>query len=246
MHLIDKLSYNNGLSDVHPVEKFVFSMGALAFVLVTSNSYLMFLLFILMSLLIIVFAKTGFLNYLKLLCIPALFIFLSAVTLVMEIDPAAEGALSINPRGLVYGGTLCLKAFSSVSCMYFFILTTPVADVEFILKKMSFPLLFREIFMMVYRFIFIIVDKAEMIAVSQLSRGGYSSLGNRVKSAGMLASSVFVKSYFFSRASYSAMLSRGYDGEFNVIDSEYRYSALNIFLIVSFFLCFIFLVIRFG
>ena len=153
---------------------------------------------------------------------------------------------SVSMESAVSGGILFLRSFTSVSCFYFFILTTPVSDVEYILKKMKLPLLFVEIFMMTYRFIFVTAEMAGMIVRSQRSRSGYSSLRNRVNSISLLASSVFVKSYFFSRASYNAMLSRGCESGINVIDNPYRYSAANIFLIVFFNLCFIILILRFG
>lgn len=256
MYLIDKLSYDNGLKEAHPVEKFLFSMGALAFALITMNPVVMSILFIIMGILIVVLAGISLRDYMKLLCIPFVFILLSVITVIVEINSAPGKSIcsvrlfyitfAVSMKSLVSGGTLGLKAFASVSCLYFFILTTPVSDVEYILKKMKLPVLFREMFMMIYRFIFVTVDMAERVVISQRSRGGYSSFRKGVYSIGMLASSVFVKSFFFGKASYNAMLSRGYDGELNVVDPMFRYSAVNIIMTALFYLCFIFLVIRFG
>lgn len=256
MYLIDRISYTNRFIDVHPVEKMFFSMGGLVLSVITGNPALLVSLFIVMSILIVFAAGVKLKHYIKLLAIPFIFIILGVITIIVEINAQPGEYLwrsefryinfSISNDSASIGGILFLRSITSISCFYFFILTTPVSDVEYILKTMRLPVLFREMFMMIYRFIFITAEMAERIKISQRSRSGYSSFKKSIKSTGMLASSVFVKSFFFGKASYSAMLSRGYEGELNVLDSDYRFSAVNIVMIVLFHLCFISLIIRFG
>jgi cobalt/nickel transport system permease protein len=238
------------------MEKMFFTLGALSFSLITNNPVLMASLLFMMSFIIVFAAGIKAADYIKLLSIPLIFILSGVLTIIVEVNSQSGNYLwqrefsglvfSINLQGLVSGGSLFLRSFTSVSCLYFFILTTPITDVEYILKKMRLPALFREMFMMIYRFIFVTAEMAGMIVISQRSRSGYSSFKNRLNSIGLLVSSVFVKSYFFSRASYNAMLSRGCDGSIDIIESGYRYSAVNIFFIIFFNLCFVILILRFG
>jgi len=256
VYLIDRLSYSNSLKNVHPMEKMFFTIGALILSIITGNPFIMSGLLLLMSYIIVSAAGVKLSDYIKLLSVPLVFILAGVLTIVVEVNPVdgvyilsgefAGVVFAVSKDSVFSGGILCLRSFTSVSCFYFFILTTPVADVEYILKKMKLPALFIEIFMMTYRFIFVTAEMAGMIVISQRSRSGYNSLRNSVNSIGLLASSVFVKSYFFSKTSYNAMLSRGCDSGINVIDNSYRYSAANIFLIVSFNICFVILILRFG
>jgi len=256
VYLIDRISHANRFKNVHPVEKFIFTIGALVLSIVTQNPAIMAVLFILVSLIIVNAAGVKFSDYVKLLSVPFIFIVFGVLTIIFEIDgnpvshiwhaESAGVTFSISNESASEGGILFLRSFTSVSCFYFFILTTPVTDVEFILKKMKLPSLFIEIFMMTYRFIFITAEMAGMIVISQRSRSGYSTFRNGLKSIGLLASSVFVKSYFFSKVSYNAMLSRGCDGVINVIDDTFRYSAVNIFIIAFFNICFIILILWLG
>jgi cobalt/nickel transport system permease protein len=238
------------------MEKMFFTMGALSFSLITDNPVLMVSLLIMMSFIIVFAAGIKAADYIKLLSVPFIFILSGVLTIIVEVNSLSGDYIwqrgfsglvfSITPQGLVAGGTLFLRSFTSVSCLYFFILTTPITDVEYILKKMRLPALFREMFMMIYRFIFVTAEMAGMIVISQRSRSGYSSFKNRLNSIGLLISSVFIKSYFFSRASYNAMLSRGCEGGVVVIESACRYSAVNISIIILFHICFIILILRFG
>ncbi|PKL15525.1 MAG: cobalt ECF transporter T component CbiQ [Spirochaetae bacterium HGW-Spirochaetae-5] len=256
MYLINRLSYSGSFKNVHPMEKFFFAMGALTLSLVTDNPVLMACMLFMMSFIIISAAGIKTADYIKLIFIPFVFILSGVLTIIIEINSQPAGYLwqrefagvnfYVSEQSALSGGILFLRSFTSVSCLYFFILTTPITDVEYILKKMRLPALFREMFMMVYRFIFVTAEMAGMILISQRSRSGYSSFKNRLNSAGLLISSVFVKSYFFSSASYNAMLSRGCDGGIDVIESGYRYSVVNIFLIILFNLCFVILILRFG
>lgn len=234
----------------------IFSMGALVLSILTGNPVLLAVLLFVMSMVIVYAAGVKIHEYIKLLSIPFVFILLGVITIIVEINAHPGDYIrgfefrhirfSISINSVYEGRMLFLRSFTSVSCFYFFILTTPVSDVEYILKKMRLPALFREMFMMIYRFIFITAEMAERIMISQRSRSGYTSFKKSIQSIGILASSVFVKSFFSGKASYNALLSRGYDGELNVIDSVYRYSPLNIILIVFFHSCFISLILWFG
>ncbi len=238
------------------MEKMFFTMGALFLSLFTDNPVIMVSLLITMSFIIVFAAGIELLDYIKLLSIPFIFILSGVLTIIVEINSQSGNYIwqgrfaglvfSISAQSAVSGGILFLRSFTSVSCLYFFILTTPITDVEYILKKMKLPVLFREMFMMIYRFIFVTAEMAGMIIISQRSRSGYNSIKNCINSIGILASSVFVKSYFFSKASYNAMISRGCDGGINVLESEYKYSAINIAFIIFFNFCFIILILRFG
>lgn len=241
---------------VHPVEKFIFTMVSVIIVLVSENPAVPVMMFILMTCIIIFASGVNGILYTRLMLIPLIFIIFSIFTVMIKINSPVSGNIftmkifsitaGADKRSISEGGILFLKSLASVSGFYFFILSTPVVDFEYILKKLRFPQFFREMFMMVYRYIFILAGMSHVIYISQKSRLGYVSLWRGIRSSGSLASGVFVNSLIFGKKSYQAMLSRGYNGELKVIDMKYRFSPLNCIIIGLVELCFIILVIRYG
>jgi len=89
-----------------------------------------------------------------------------------------------------------------------------------------------ELMGLIYRFIFVLLDTANMIYISQNSRLGYSTFGTGLNSLGKLITSLFLSSYKRSQDIYTAMESRCYDGDINLLENNYAFSYKNIFLIV--------------
>lgn len=241
MYLIDKISYNKNV--IHPVEKFVFSLGSIIIVLLSSNVYTPCILFALMTLLIFLITKIKISIFVKLLSIPFLFISLSIITLIININVNTATELfsikffslsiSVNEYSLLTGQLMFIRAFASVICFYFLILTTPIIEIEYILKKIKTPQFIREMFLLIYRYIFVVTGMFTNIIISQKSRSGYSTISNRMNSIGVLASAVFVKTLVFGKKSYQALLARGYEGEIKYIDREYSVSLRNwIFIVI--------------
>jgi cobalt/nickel transport system permease protein len=217
-------------------------------VLLSSDCTVPLLMFAVMTLAVKYAAGVSFKLYFRLLMIPAIFIIISIITIIVKINAPETGniftvsILSVTAgadmMSLKTGGQLFLKSFASVSCFYFLILSTPVADFEYILKTLRFPLFFREMFMMVYRFIFIVTGMSTTIYISQKARLGYTTLNRSFKSFGALASGVFINSLVFGKKSYNALLARGYDGELKIIDMRYKISPVNCLVILAVELCF--------
>lgn len=227
MFLIDRIAYRSPLRTVHPMEKFIFSSVSMVLVLLSRGPAVPLALFAVMGILITVKARVRVRDYLKLLTVPLFFIFISVVTLIVTTGPGeGEFIVSAEAAGIRFGITgvslaegikILLRSVSSISCFYFFILTTPLVDLDYILIRLRVPAYFREIFILVYRFIFIIFEMWRNIYLSQRSRSGYAGLARAYRSTGALMSSVLVKSLSFGEKSHQALLSRGYTGEFRVL-----------------------------
>ena len=127
---------------------------------------------------------------------------------------------------------LFFKSLASVSCLYFLTFNTPVFEVLSVLRKLKVPKLFVELMGLIYRFIFLLLDTANMIYISQNSRLGYSTLKTSFSSLGKLITTLFISSYKRSQDIYNAMESRCYDGDINLLENNYTYSYKNITLII--------------
>ncbi|MFA8436037.1 MAG: cobalt ECF transporter T component CbiQ [Marinifilaceae bacterium] len=250
MFIIDKLSYQNRLRQAHPAEKLLFTLGLLSMALLC-NSFALFAAILILTFLIL-WQRAGVpVKYLILLySLPCLFGFISVLPIVVGITTTPteyDTFLNFGTFGLIFpeenlarGLQLYLRILTSASSFYLLILTTPVPDLEYLLRKLRLPSIITELFLLIYRFIFILMNMAGQILISQRSRLGYRSFSSSWNSFKQLIASLLARSYIYSQNSYQALLSRGYNGRIHLLDGDYKYSLSNFAWIVF---CFISLII---
>lgn len=239
---IDKLAYISELKDVNPIEKFIFSVVTMLMCIVLNNIPASIFILCLMSAITVFKAKIPIKIYIKLMLLPLVFLIIGIATIAINVtqnnNDLIFGFNIFNMRlGCTYesiltAAKLFFKSLGSVSCLYFLTLTTPVFEVLSVLKKFKVPKLFVELMGLIYRFIFVLLDTANMIYISQNSRLGYSTPKAGFKSLGQLVTMLFISSYKRSQDIYIAMESRCYDGDINLLENKYKISYRNITLII--------------
>lgn len=253
---IDQFAHTNRLRSTHPAEKFVFAVLTLAVCLAVSRPLVSLAVILFMGGCIVLRAGIPVKFYIVLMLIPMAFLLTGVLTVAVSVSrsplPLLWGVaawdfnLGVTAAGLKLAVNLFLKSLGAVSCLYFLSLTTPVAEIMWVLKKLKVPGLFLELMLLVYHFVFILMDTAYKISVSQASRWGYSSLKTSYLSLGSLAANLFVKSYHHSRQLFAALLARCYQEELNVLEMNYSLSVKNISLIAAFELALLFIISRTG
>lgn len=239
---IDKLAYSSELKNVNPIEKFIFSMVTMLMCIALNNIAASSFVIFIMSVITVFKAKIPFKTYIKLMLLPLVFLIVGVTTIAINVIQNNNHLifgfnifnikLGCTYESILTAARLFFKSLGAVSCLYFLTLTTPVFEVLSVLKKFKVPKLFIELMGLIYRFIFVLLDTANMIYISQNSRLGYSTLRTGFKSLGHLVSMLFISSYKNSQDIYTAMESRCYDGEINLLESKYKISYVNIVLIL--------------
>lgn len=97
--------------------------------------------------------------------------------------------------------------------MAFLSLTTPVNEIFKQLEKIKMPRIIIEIALLMYRMIFIFFEEASTMYNAQETRLGYNSIRSSIKSLGLLASNLFIRSWLQGERVYQAMETRCYNGE---------------------------------
>ncbi|MGG1291901.1 cobalt ECF transporter T component CbiQ [Bacillus smithii] len=259
MLLIDKYAYFNKLKNVHPVEKITLSLSLLLFALIVKSPLVSFSIFIVMSTMIVVLARIPLSYYLKLLVIPLFFLFSGIVTILISFTdghtvisdviwsvPIGNWQICISEESLKRAVNLVFIVLSSVSCLYFLILTTPMTAILDVLRKLKLPSIFIELITLTYRFIFVIMEESINIYQSQSSRLGYITIRQGMKSLGLLISILFLKVFERTKQLSIAMDSRGYGDEILFFDPSYRYSPVNWFIILFILAGMAFIYVQFG
>lgn len=238
---IDSFAYRNKLTNVHPVEKIIFALTTLMICLLSKNPAIYLIVIALMAYLTVFKAHVPGKFYFKLLLIPSSFLLLGILSIaIIDITPHATSLIKVKIFNQFYGITLTslfyslkvfLKSLSSVSCLYFISLTTPIIDVVSVLRRIKVPEIFLELMTLIYRLILILFEVIGNIYTSQSSRLGYTSLKNKYRSLGYLVSSLFTLSYKKTGYLFTALEARGYTGKLNVLEKNYKFCAKNIIYI---------------
>lgn len=243
MLIIDKLSYQSKLRYMNAGEKFLFSVATLVLCIVGRSVMICLPVLALMSLLTVWKGGIPLRRYLKLLTIPLLFLLVNSLILGLSIrqTPLEVFAVSFGNwyltaswETLRYAVQIFVTAMAAVSCLYFLSCNTPVTDILNALKKLKCPKLLIELMLLIYRYIFVLLDCAHAISISQKSRLGNVSFRQSMRSFGQLASALFVRAVNRSGILYDAMESRCYDGDIRVLSENLPPKKEELLLIICF------------
>ncbi|MDO4273166.1 MAG: cobalt ECF transporter T component CbiQ [Eubacteriales bacterium] len=243
MITIDKLCYNSKLRYVNAGEKFAFAM--LTLIACVGSRSIAAAAFVLLATGILTVYKGGIplFRYLHFLKIPLAFLLLSTLAIMFNLShtpgdlislPLGSWYLSASREDLAYAFQLIATALGAVSCLYFLSFNTPMPDILDVLRAMHCPRLIIELMLLIYRFIFVLLEISSAISTSQKSRLGNINYKTSLKSFGALASALFIRAMKKSNALYDAMESRCYMGTIHVLSENYPPRKKEVLYIVVF------------
>ncbi len=114
--------------------------------------------------------------------------------------------------GLSEGLMIVSRIIGAVSIVALVGFSTPFTEFMAGLSWLRVPKGFIEILMFAYRYIFVLLDDANVIYNAQKNRLGYSNMRRGLNSFGVLAGSLTLKAFDHSHNTTVAMVQRGYDG----------------------------------
>ncbi len=232
---IDAYAYANRLRWVHPAEKILFALVTVAICLVSGSPAVCLPALALSTLVVTRLAgipPRAFWHFLRL---PFGFIVVGVLTLAIVGLPA-EGAgeivglpvgrwrIGVTAESLAQAGRVWSVSLASVGATLFLALTTPMVDIADQLRRWHVPALFVELMLLVYRFIFVLLETAQAMHLAQESRLGYTTWRRRLRSVGLLASNLYLRANARATALFTALSARGYTGELRVLQTQPAWS----------------------
>lgn len=230
MIVVDKLCYRSKLRYVNAGEKFAFSMLTLLFCVISRSLLIAAVVFIVNGYLTVKVGKMTMKRYIKLLAVPFAFMILSTLAIIVNISKTPLDAYALpvgtffitgSVQSLVFGVQLMSTAMASVSCLYFLSLNTTMTDILGVLRKLHCSELLLELMLLIYRFIFVLMETASAILVSQKSRLGNINFRTSLNSFGKMGAGLLLRAFKRSNALFDAMESRGYDGKIRVLQEHH-------------------------
>lgn len=226
MLLIDKYAYTNKLTDLNPQAKFILACVGLFILRIFDNTYLYITNIILMLFITVFIAKIPIKAYLKMFFIPFIFLIVSLVTIMISINNTDylvkikifNTFFGITKDSLIEGRDLFILVISSLSSVYFFILTTPINKIIKGMKKLKVPDLFIELMILIYRSIFIFLEEMNNMRRVQVIKFGYENKTNWINSTSILITNLFKKIFEKHKQMSISLECKLFDGEFKIGD----------------------------
>lgn len=229
MIAIDKLCYNSRLRYENAGEKFAFSMITLCICVMSRSIEVGGIVLAVTGVLITWKGGVPVLRYLHFMTVPLTFLILSTLAIMFHISrepmdlfaiPLGDWYLTTGFHSFFYGLQLIMTALAAVSCLYFLAFTTPVPDILEVLRMLHCPALMIELMLLIYRFIFVLLETASSISTAQDCRLGNKDYRTSLRSFGMLDSMLMIRAVSRSNKLYDAMEARCYDGTIRVLSES--------------------------
>lgn len=118
----------------------------------------------------------------------------------------------IMQEGVLRGMILALRVLGSISVVILLSSVTPSHQIFRTLAWFGVPQGWLEVAMMMYRYIFVLLESAADAMAAQWVRLGYSGFKRSLKSLGVLSGAVIVRSLEQAQRTHEAMVARGYQG----------------------------------
>ncbi len=207
VHYIDNNSNNNNiLNKIHPLVKLIISVIYILF-LTSINKYNLTIT-LAMSIYLIVVSIIGDLSIKN--CIKRLKIVLFFLIIIGIANPILDrqvvtfiGIIPIT-TGMISALTLILKGIFAIISSYFLIVTTGVENICYALKKLHIPNILITIFMLIYRYIIVLLKEVQKIWIAYSLRAPKQK-GIHFKAWGSMIGSLMIRSIDKAEVIYQAM-----------------------------------------
>ena len=155
------------------------------------------------------------------MAVPAGFLLAGIPALALSVDLGGAGpALSLSPEGLALAAAVSLRSLAAVACLAFLILTTPVPDLLRLARRLGMPPALVELAYLMHRLVFVVLERAAAARQAQGARLGYCNSCCSIRSLGLLAGGLFLRSLERGRRLDLGLAARGYQGELRVLGRE--------------------------
>ncbi|WP_103104132.1 cobalt ECF transporter T component CbiQ [Brevibacillus reuszeri] len=231
---LDSLSYQNRLRQLPPEHKLLFGCALLLLVLL-GHALVQMLVFVWIGVWVVGYARIPVRSYFLFLLLstsffvaglPALLIdWVKAGVELQNVELLAAWKvgsyvvyISSAALGKVY--VLFWRTMASLSCFAFILFTVPFAEILQVLRRIGVPSILTDLLMIMYRFIFVLLQTSYQLWIAQRSRGGHQGFKAMLRDAGMLAAQLFIRAMRKYEALYKGMSARGFADSFDVLSLQ--------------------------
>lgn len=206
-------------------------------VLTPPTNNVQFLLFFLLLLTLIIASKISIIHFIK--NVSAIFPFIILVSVFIPFFKQGEilysfMKLTITYEGLIILKNVLIKSFLSILILTLLSATTKFYDILKAMEKLYFPKIVIVILLIMYRYLFLLLDEKSQLERAMLSRCFTKRNLLKIKVLCNITGSLFIRTYERGERIYIAMCSRLFDGNINIIN-KLRIKPIDIYFSIFLF-----------
>ena len=133
--------------------------------------------------------------------------------------PLAGREWTVYAGGIDRGLELATRIVGGMSVLLFFALTTPLPELMRAARWFRCPPVLVELTLIMYRYIFLLLEEGGRIRNAQKARLGFVGLRSTLRSSGILGGMLVLRTYDRAERSFDAMRCRGYRGALTSVTS---------------------------
>lgn len=223
---IDQVAYSSPLKHIHPHVRIGLPVLWLVVMIFIGQPMIYAITFVGMVMATLWKRSVPVKLYLKALLAPAFFVVTAILGILWVTNPGMDAViwqLAIGKwnfyltEGSLRVATITLeRAFASVAIVYFVACHAPIWEIGLYMRRLKVPKDFVELFVLCYRFVFILLEEAVAMLEAQQLRLGYGSIERSFKDLGMLIGQLLLRTLLRARAMEEGLSLRLYDGEFHL------------------------------
>lgn len=235
--LLDTYAYANRWRQQHPAEKGLLCLLALGAALLARSPQAAAICALVMAALTVGGAGIALRNYLRLLRLPAGFLFAGVFGLALSLSggdqllldlPGLDLSLWLNHAGADQALLVLSRSLAAVTALLFLALTTPMTEIVALLRRLRMPALLLELMVLAYRQIHVFSEVARQMRTAQKARLGDAGLASRWRSLSSLAAGLYLKAHLRSQQLHRSLLCRGYDHDLRWLERQAALSGRNL------------------
>ena len=219
MRLIDRSAHTSRWRRLPCAEKAALSIGMMAVALATDSWSAEALILLSAIGLTTLGAGVSVKDMARSAAVPAGFIL--AGTLAQGVSLRMSGGLPIpalSAPGLSHAAFVGLRSLACVAALLCLALTTPLTDVLQLLRRLGVGREICDIALIMFRFVWLILECAERGRQSQANRLGYDGYRRSLRSLAQLMAALLPRALGRARRLECGLGARGYDGELRFLD----------------------------
>jgi cobalt/nickel transport system permease protein len=217
MLAIDRYAWTNRWREHHPGERLLLAGGGLLLALTLPPLTAGPLLVAVMAGATVAGAGVPARAFLGVMAVPAGFLLAGAPFLALSLNLRDGVQFGWSADGAVLALSVSLRALGATACLACLTLTTPAAELVPWLRRLGVPALLVEIALLVYRLIFLFMERAAAGQQAQAARLGYRDARRGLRSLALLVATLFQRALERARRLEVGLAARGYTGELRVL-----------------------------
>ncbi|MFH1073890.1 MAG: cobalt ECF transporter T component CbiQ [Candidatus Firestonebacteria bacterium] len=185
-----------------------------------AGDYLAYALFFLLIFFAAFLSKVPLLYLLNrsLAIIPFAFLVAIFIPFSSPADYLVAGHIKVNNRGFELFVNMVIKSWLSIIALTVLSCTTAFSAFLKGLNAMRFPKIIVLMLSFMYRYIFVLLEEVIRINTARKSRPSGGSFARQVRTLGNVIGLLFIRTYERGERIYQSMLSRGFNGEINILN----------------------------